>query len=157
MVSKNGNAACLGSRGVPEFDLLASKVDRENNRISAPTQATAPRASRPGGVRPRRKGDQIEREIVNLHRDLGLHAQRVPLSGASRYRGSGHDIDIYAFGADEAPIVAEVKARKNGAGLTTLESWLGKFDALFLRRNHADPLVCLPWGVWVRLLERVRK
>src|SRR5262249_35354276 len=79
-----------------------------------------------------------------------------PLSGASRFRGSGHDLDIYALGRDEAPLVAEAKARKNGAGFTTLEKWLGEFDALFLRRNHADALVVLPWRVWPRLLAPVR-
>jgi hypothetical protein len=41
--------------------------------------------------------------------------------------GSGHDIDIYAFGREAAP------------------------------PNYADPLVLLPWRVWARLLERVRR
>jgi len=109
------------------------------------------------GARHRRKGDRIEREIVEAHRAIGVHAERYPLSGASRFRGSGHDLDIYALGRDKAPLVAEAKARKNGAGFTTLEKWLGEFDALFLRRNHADALVVLPWRVWARLLERVRR
>jgi Holliday junction resolvase len=108
------------------------------------------------GARHRRKGDRIEREIVEAHRAVDVHAERYPLSGASRFRGSGHDIDIYAFGCDEAPLVAECKARKNGAGFTTLEKWLGEYDALFLRRNNADPLVLLPWRIWARLLGRGR-
>ncbi len=108
------------------------------------------------GARPRRKGDRIERELVERHRALGFHAERYPLSGASRFRGSGHDLDVYAFGREEAPLVAEVKARKNGAGFTTLETWLGEFDALFLRRNHGEPLVVLPWRLWARLLGRGR-
>jgi Holliday junction resolvase len=107
------------------------------------------------GARHRRKGDRIEREIVDRNRALGVHAERYPLSGASHFRGSGHDLDIYAFGSDHAPLVAEVKGRKNGAGFTTLERWLGEYDALFLRRNNADPLIVLPWRVWARLLERV--
>ena len=107
------------------------------------------------GARHRRKGDRLEREIVDRHRELGAHAERYP-SGASRFRGSGHDVDLYAFGRNEAPIVAEVKGRKNGAGFTTLEKWLGEFDVLFLRRNNADPLVVLPWRMWARLLERRR-
>jgi Holliday junction resolvase len=109
------------------------------------------------GARHRQKGNRIEREIVEAHRAIGVHAERYPLSGASRFRGSGHDIDLYIFGADEAPAVAEVKSRKSGAGFTVLETWLGEFDALFLRRNHADALVVLPWRVWARLLERVRR
>ena len=108
------------------------------------------------GASHRRVGNACEREIVDRHRDLGVKAERYPLSGASRFRGSGHDVDIYAFGTDAAPLVAEVKKRKGGAGFTQLEKWLGNYDALFLRRNHADPMVVLPWRVWSRLIERVR-
>lgn len=109
------------------------------------------------GARHRRKGDAVEREIVHRHRDLGVHAERYPLSGASRFRGSGHDVDLYLFGQDEAPLVAEVKSRKDGSGFTTIETWLADFDCLFLRRNHADALVVLPWRTWARLIERVKR
>ena len=101
-----------------------------------------------------RKGKVIEREIVALHKQIGIHAERYPLSGASRFRGAGHDVDIYARGKDEAPFVAEVKARKNGNGFTTLETWLADYDCLFLRRNNAEPLVVLPWRIWRSLLQR---
>jgi Holliday junction resolvase len=103
------------------------------------------------GARHRRKGDRIEREIVDRHKAIGLHAERYPLSGASRFRGSGHDIDVYLFGQGEAPIVAEVKSRKSGGGFVTIETWLNEFDALFLRRNNTDPIVVLPWRMWQRI------
>ena len=106
------------------------------------------------GAAHRRKGDRIEREIVDRHKALGAHAERYPLSGASRFPGAG--VDVYLFGRDDAPIVAEVKGRKSGVGFTTLERWLGEYDALFLRRNNADPLVVLPWRIWARILEKVR-
>ena len=109
------------------------------------------------GARHRRKGDRIEREIVERHKAIGIHAERYPLSGASRFRGSGHDLDIYPFGQEEAPIVAESKARKNGAGFVQLETWLGEYAALFLRRNNADPTVLLPWRVWAALLTKVQR
>ena len=76
----------------------------------------------------------------------------MPLSGATRYQGNGADVDVYALGADAAPLVSEVKARANGAGFTTLERWLGTFDALFLIRDRAPPLVVLPWASWARLV-----
>jgi hypothetical protein len=38
-----------------------------------------------------------------------------------------------------------------------LERWLGEFDALFLRRNNADPLVLVPWRMWARIVEQVRR
>jgi Holliday junction resolvase len=73
------------------------------------------------GIRHRRKGARCERELVELHRALGVHAERYPLSGASRFRGSSYDVDIYAFGKDEAPLVAGCEARKNGGGFVPLE------------------------------------
>jgi|SRR6516164_469084 Holliday junction resolvase len=124
-----------------------------DNASTITTQA----ARRRGGARHRRKGDRIERELVERHRALGLHSERYPLSGASRFRGSGHDLDIYAFGQEEAPLIAECKARKDGGGFVQLEKWLGECDALFLRRDHADPLVLIPWRTWAALLEKVRR
>jgi hypothetical protein len=109
------------------------------------------------GARHRVKGSRIEREIVDRHLAIGIKSERYPLSGASRFRGSGHDVDVYAFGTEEAPLVAEVKARANGGGFVTLEKWLGEYDALMLRRNHADPMVVLPWRVWAALLAKVRR
>ena len=97
------------------------------------------------------KAIEFEREIVDLHKAIGVHAERVPLSGSARYQSKSHDVDIYVAGRDEAPLVAEVKARRNGSGFAVIETWLGEYDALFLRRDHADPLVVLPWRVWTAL------
>jgi hypothetical protein len=106
------------------------------------------------GARHRRKGNRVERSLVDLHKSIGVHAERYPLSGASRFRDQGHDLDLYLWGRDEAPAVAEVKARKNGAGFTTLERWLGEYDALILKRNNTDPLVVPPWRIWARLIQQ---
>ncbi len=77
----------------------------------------------------------------------------------SRYRvprtiGNGADIDIYARGPSEPPLVAEVKARGDGEGFKTLERWLGTHDALFLWRDRAAPLVVVPLHVWLELIGR---
>jgi Holliday junction resolvase len=106
------------------------------------------------GAKHRQKGDRVEREFVELHRALGVHTERVPLSGASLYQENGGDIDIYVHGRDAAPIIGEVKARKNGAGFKTLEGWLGENDIPFLKRNNASPMVVLPWETWAGLLKR---
>jgi hypothetical protein len=137
----NKNAA-VEARGVPETDQLGGKVNRENTLTKDSRQA------RRGGRRSRRKGDRIEREMVSRHAAIEIQAERYPLSGVTRFRGSGHDIDIYAFGEDEPAPVAEVKSRKNGSGFATIESWLADNAALILRRNNADPLVCVSWRVW---------
>ncbi len=109
------------------------------------------------GKMQREKGARIERELVELHRALSLRAERVPLSGATRYRHNGSDLDIYPFGPDDAPLCCEAKARKDGAGFATLERWLGENDVLFLRRNNAEPTVVLPWRACARLLGKVRR
>jgi hypothetical protein len=150
MNPSNRNAAAE-ARGVPETDQLGGKVNRENSLTTEPVQGQC------GGGRSRAKGDRIEREIVSRQAAIGIKAERYPLCGASRFRGSGHHIDIYAFGTDEAPLVAEVKLRRSGAGFATLEKWLGEYDCLFLRRDSAEPTVLLPWRVWVALLARVRR
>jgi Holliday junction resolvase len=134
----------------PETDQLG-RVSRENSLASGTVEGQR------GGHRSRAKGDHIEREIVSRHAAIGIKAERYPVSGGSRFRGSGHDIDIYAFGTEEAPLVAEVKSRRSGAGFVTLEKWLGEYDCLFLRRNKAEPMVLLPWGVLAALLVRVRR
>ena len=107
------------------------------------------------GARHRRKGDRIEREIVAAHVAIGIHAERVPLSGASKYQGNGADLDVYARGREQAPLCCEVKARASGAGFVTLEKWLAENDALFLRRDHAEPIVVLPWRTWAALISKV--
>ena len=50
----------------------------------------------------RDKGLRAERVIVAAHGDLGIAGERVPLSGAARYRGNGADVDLYVFGPDGA-------------------------------------------------------
>jgi hypothetical protein len=105
----------------------------------------------------RRKGDRIEREIVEAHKAIGIKSERYPLSGASHFRGSGHDVDVYLFGDEAAPAVAEVKARKEGTGFALLERWLSDFDLLFLRRDRQQPLVVLPWSTYERLISQGRR
>ncbi len=104
------------------------------------------------GKASRDKGLRRERAIVQLHAACGLRAERVPLSGATRYRGNGADVDLYVRGAE--PLKAEVKARAEGEGFKTLERWLGDNDALFLVRDRATPLVVVPLPVWLEVAGR---
>ncbi len=98
-----------------------------------------------GGKQSRDKGNRIEREIVHLHTDNGIPAQRVPLSGAAGglYKG---DIQIGDWRA-------EVKARANGEGFKTLEGWLGDNDLLFLRKDRSAPVVVMTWDAYLKLMK----
>ena len=130
------------------------RAEDEIAKTVPPSTTPAP-APQPGGRRSRDKGARREREIVNLHRELGIPTQRVPLSGACGGAYSG-DVDIYIDGLEESPIIGEVKARANGQGFKTIEKFLGDNDVLFLRRDHASPMIVLPWRTWIRLIKRRR-
>lgn len=98
------------------------------------------------GKAQRDKGQRIEREIVHLHQDAGIPAERVPLSGAA---GGSFTGDLLI--ADT--LRAEVKARAGGGGFKTLERWLGKNDLLFLRKDGITvPYVIMSWKVYVALM-----
>jgi hypothetical protein len=79
-------------------------------------------------------------ELVRLHCELGLVAELVPLTGATRGK---RDRDVYCFAPETAPLVCEVEARTTGQGFATLGRWLGDADA-DLRRDRALLLVVFP-------------
>ena len=108
------------------------------------------------GAKHRRKGNCIERELVDRHKTTRRSRRTLSTFRLQPIPRQRTDIDLYPFGREAAPIVAEVKARKNGSGFTQLEGWLGDFDVLFLRRNNSDPLVVLPWRMWATILSKVR-
>ena len=111
----------------------------------------------------RDKGLRNENKIVRLHAEAGIKAERVPDSGASKFHGSGHDIEIYAFGTEfHAPLRAEVKAKasrvKPDGTKVPPDGWakiirdLGGNDLLFLIEDRKAPLVVMPWRVWMQLI-----
>ena len=89
----------------------------------------------------RSKGARIEHEIVRLHHNIAIPAEKISRSGYT-----GPDLHI----ADE--FQAEVKARGSGEGFVTLEKWLGAADILFLRRDRQAPFVVMPWAIYERLM-----
>jgi len=96
----------------------------------------------------RDKGARNERKIVNLLRDAGIDAARVPLSGSAGGRFAG-DIDIHINGQQ---LTGEVKARSTGGGFTTILKWLGDNDLLFLVADHKPPNVLMPISIFNSLI-----
>lgn len=103
----------------------------------------------------RDKGARVERAIVNLFKDEGLHAERVPLSGAAKglRMGEGHDIDVY-ISKNLPPLCGEIKGRKEIPKY--IKEWLGDNDFLLIKEDRASPLAVLPWRVLIDLLLRCR-
>ncbi len=105
------------------------------------------------GKSQRDKGARNERAVVNYWREQGVKADRVPLSGAVGGEYAG-DVDLYAFGADNAPLIGEVKARGNGGGFKTITKWLGYSDFLVLHEDKQARLYVVPERVMLRLVTR---
>lgn len=99
------------------------------------------------GKSQRDKGNRTERTVADMHKALGVDAQRVPLSGA--VDGFKGDVRIHHNGRE---LRAEVKARGSGQGFVTLERWLSGNDLLFLKRDRQEPLVVLTWETYAALL-----
>jgi hypothetical protein len=100
--------------------------------------------------KPGRKGRRNEYYLRDLHRALGIEATRVVCSGSlgnwlPELRG-----DLRLIVPAVGLLVCEVKARK--CLPKTLTKWLAANDALLIRGDRREPLVCLPWRTWVRLL-----
>ena len=106
-----------------------------------------------GGRKAQRKGYVEENNLVNKHKEIGIRAERVPLSGAANHDGNGGDIDLYLFGENGEKTKTEVKARGNGEGFTMLEKWLGDHELMFLKRNRREAMVVVDWPLWVKILE----
>ena len=82
------------------------------------------------------KGTRTENVIVKLHTDLGIEAERMPLSGSL---GGKYSDDVLIAGT----VRAEVKARKNGEGFKTLETWMKNCPIMFLKRDRVEPLIVM--------------
>ena len=83
----------------------------------------------------RDKGARVEREIVQRFREIGLWAEKVPLSGAAGGSFAG-DILVEDY-------TVEVKARKDGTGFKLLYRWLGDNDILVCKQDRTEPLVVM--------------
>lgn len=93
----------------------------------------------------RTKGLRVEREIVAMHQAIGVHAERVPLSGAA---GGSYKGDVIIDGQ----LRAEVKSRNEGQGFALLQRWLADNDMLIVKEDRKEPLVVLPWETYRKLI-----
>jgi len=94
-----------------------------------------------GGRSPKRKGSAFEREVVAGLQDLGLAAERVPLSGA--VKGGSFDRDV------ECPVRGELwrlECKRRKRSFTTIDEMLGGNDAVVIRDDRSRTLVVMTLG-----------
>ena len=85
------------------------------------------------------KGSRGERRVVKLLNDSGLHASRVPLSGALGGELAG---DVWINGIAKRRLVAEVKSRRpSNIFWKKIKGFLSGNDMLFLLEDREEPLV----------------
>jgi hypothetical protein len=87
------------------------------------------------GKSQRDKGARVERKILATFKDQGLEGERVGFLPALGIPTVG-DLEIEGKSY-------EVKARKNGAGFSTIKKWLGENYGLILVEDRANPLIVL--------------
>lgn len=95
----------------------------------------------------KRKGNTFERDLVNQAREKGLHAKRVPLSGAAEhFKG-----DVILRSSWEQDYCIEAKWR--GDGFRQIYGWMQGKDALVIKADHEEPLCILPYKNFLDLLQ----
>ena len=90
-----------------------------------------------GGRSSREKGMRAERQIVELFREVGLKAYRVPLSAISA--GFKSDVEV-RIGSQRLRFESKVRAKEFGL----LYRWLTGSDALVVKADRKPMLVVLP-------------
>lgn len=85
----------------------------------------------------RDKGNRFERQIVNLLKDSGIDAKRIPLSGATWLKG---DLLI----GNE---VAELK--KRGNGFKQIYEWIQESRYLIVAADRKEPLMVMRLKDWI--------
>jgi hypothetical protein len=105
------------------------------------------------GAMQRRKGATGEREVVNKHREIGIQADRIVMSGAVKNQrmGNGHDVDVNPEWR-LAPLCGEVKLGSHVP--KSVSRWLADNDFLAMRRDRGDWVYVIPERIWLELVKR---
>jgi len=99
--------------------------------------------------RAKQKGDRDELNLVHAAKDYGLHARRVPLSGAAE----GFKGDVIIKDNRDNSWVAECKHRANG--FKQIYGWMDDHvDILTIRADRQPRLVVMHEATFFELLRR---
>lgn len=102
--------------------------------------------------RNKNRGDELEREIVNLMRKHGFRCERTLERGARSDGSATWDIDLYVDG--DTAMIGECKRKKSG--FKFLYESLGDNDFLAVRQDRSDRLYVLPERVFLDLIKQIK-
>ena len=97
------------------------------------------------GKQQRDIGMRFERKVVNLAKDAGLEAYRVPLSGASE----GFKGDVIIKKGRE---ILTLECKNRAGGLKFLYDNLEDVDALVVQQKYQQPLAVIPYELFLRFI-----
>ena len=95
----------------------------------------------------KRRGYEVEREVVKLWQGLGVPCKRILGSGAFKHWGKNLAGDVELNG-----LLVEVKRRRNGTGFASLYKWLEQDGAkmLICRADAKKRLYVIPEEVMIQ-------
>ena len=95
----------------------------------------------------KRRGYEVEPEVVKLWQGLGVPCKRILASGAFKHWGKNLAGDVELNG-----LLVEVKRRRNGTGFASLYKWLEQDDAkmLICRADNKKRLYVIPEEVMIQ-------
>lgn len=101
----------------------------------------------------RQKGDRFERQFVKEMGDMGLWAERVPLSGSA---GGSFTSDVHIHTLDD--VVIEIECKTRARAWSDLFGWL-KHDkhppfALAIKADRTDTLIVMSVEDFAKLLRK---
>ena len=98
--------------------------------------------------RNKNRGDELEREVVNLMREHGFRCERTLERGARSDGSKTWDIDLYANG--DTAMIGECKRKKSG--FKFIYDSLSDNDFLVIRQDRHDRLYVLPEEIFIDLI-----
>jgi hypothetical protein len=101
-----------------------------------------------GGRSSREKGIRAERQIVELFRQAGLEAYRIPLSGS--VAGFKSDVEL-RIGAKRLHLESKVR----GGRFSMIYRWLFGADALVIKKDCNQPLIVMRLTDFASLLSHM--
>lgn len=96
------------------------------------------------------RGDNLEREVVNLMRENGLRCERTLEKGARSDGSQTWDIDLYPD-PQGAAMIGECKRKKSG--FKFIYDSLGNNDFLVVKQDRCERVYILPEEVFLRLVK----
>jgi len=99
------------------------------------------------GRRSRNKGSSEERAVVNLHREMGLEAERTLEKGKRPDGSKTWDVDIIQSGR-----VLHGECKLRGNGFKQIYDWIEGVEFLTIRADRKERLYVVPEQIWIELL-----